>query len=73
MKTPPPVLASLAAILVLFAIPSISQLHAEPSVDAWPTIHHEAKPWAYWWWMGSAVNKKDISRLFEKYKKIGIV
>ncbi len=30
-----------------------------------------AKPWAYWWWMGSAVNKKDITQNLEDFARAG--
>jgi hypothetical protein len=30
-----------------------------------------AKPWAYWWWMGSAVNKTDLKQNLESYSKAG--
>ena len=30
-----------------------------------------AKPWAYWWWMGSAVNEKDISKNLEDFAAAG--
>lgn len=30
-----------------------------------------AKPWAYWWWMGSAVTKEDISENLKSYQKAG--
>ncbi len=30
-----------------------------------------AKPWAYWWWMGSAVSKEGISKNLEAYAKAG--
>ena len=30
-----------------------------------------AKPWAYWWWMGSAVNEKDISRNLQDFANAG--
>lgn len=30
-----------------------------------------AKPWAYWWWMGSAVNKKDITQNLEDFAGAG--
>ena len=30
-----------------------------------------AKPWAYWWWMGSAVNKADIHKNLEDYAAAG--
>ena len=30
-----------------------------------------AKPWAYWWWMGSAVDEKNITANLEDYAKAG--
>ena len=30
-----------------------------------------AKPWAYWWWMGSAVNEPDITKNLEDYAAAG--
>jgi alpha-L-rhamnosidase len=30
-----------------------------------------AKPWAYWWWMGSAVTKEGISQNLSDYAKAG--
>jgi hypothetical protein len=30
-----------------------------------------AKPWAYWWWMGSAVNKADIRKNLEDFSTAG--
>jgi alpha-L-rhamnosidase len=30
-----------------------------------------AKPWAYWWWMGSAVNEKDIAKNLEDFAASG--
>ncbi len=31
-----------------------------------------AKPWTYWWWMGSAVNKADITAQLEYFSKSGL-
>jgi alpha-L-rhamnosidase len=30
-----------------------------------------AKPWAYWWWMGSAVDEKNITANLEDFSKAG--
>jgi hypothetical protein len=30
-----------------------------------------AKPWAYWWWLGSAVNERDITANLEDFSKAG--
>lgn len=39
---------------------------------AWPAVTHETKPWSRWWWMGSAVNDNDLTRLMEEYQKAGL-
>jgi hypothetical protein len=31
-----------------------------------------AKPWTYWWWMGGAVNEKDILHSLQEFKRIGV-
>ncbi|WP_197933086.1 glycosyl hydrolase [Spirosoma aureum] len=38
----------------------------------WPAITQQTKPWTRWWWMGSAVNDKDLTRLLEEYQKAGL-
>ncbi len=38
----------------------------------WPVITQQTKPWTRWWWMGSAVNDKDLTRLLEQYQKAGL-
>ena len=34
-------------------------------------VFNTAKPWAYWWWMGSAVNEKDISSNLQDFAAAG--
>jgi hypothetical protein len=31
-----------------------------------------AKPWSFWWWMGSAANERDITAQLEGFKKSGL-
>jgi hypothetical protein len=31
-----------------------------------------AKPWTYWWWMGSAVTKQDITKQLEIFQNSGL-
>src|SRR3954463_4230967 len=45
------------------------------SLDAqvnWPAIKQTTKPWARWWWEGSAVNKNDLAWNMQEYKKAGL-
>jgi alpha-L-rhamnosidase len=45
-------------ILLLYSASGFSQINT-------------AKPWAYWWWMGSAVTKEGISKNLKDYSKAG--
>lgn len=38
----------------------------------WPEAMPEAKPFARWWWMGSAVDKENLNYLIPEYGKAGI-
>ncbi|MBQ8702150.1 MAG: glycosyl hydrolase family 2 [Prevotella sp.] len=47
---------------------------ASISVEAqqWPTPNPEAKPGTRWWWMGSAVDRKNLEWNLAEYAKTGI-
>ncbi|HID24459.1 MAG TPA: hypothetical protein EYP14_18950, partial [Planctomycetaceae bacterium] len=68
-----------AASLLLVASVGLGQPAAAPgppshrSQDllAWPTATAETRPWAYWWWMGSAVDEKNLTWNLEQYRQAG--
>ena len=39
---------------------------------AWPPITAQTKPWAYNWWMGSAVDKTNLTQELERYAAAGL-
>lgn len=39
--------------------------------QGWPQITREQRPWAYWWWMGSAVDKANLTRELTRYREAG--
>lgn len=45
---------------------------AQSSAYDWPELKKENKTWTRWWWMGSAVDKKNISRSMVAFSKAGI-
>ena len=38
----------------------------------WPRITKEMRPWAYWWWLGSAVDPANLAREMQRYKEGGM-
>lgn len=63
---------------LLFLIPILLlagfQLYEQKPMDSgeWPEITQTAKPWTRWWWMGNAVDEKNISQLLETYQDAGL-
>ncbi|MCW3111444.1 MAG: glycoside hydrolase family 2 sugar binding protein [Segetibacter sp.] len=61
-------LAILRVILVMSFSCLISVSDAQ---TIWPVVKQETKPWTRWWWMGSAVDEKNISSQLSTYRKAG--
>lgn len=40
-------------------------------VKLWPEVTKEMRPWTRWWWMGSAVDEKNLDRLLTAYQQAG--
>jgi hypothetical protein len=45
---------------------------AQAPKTVWPVIDKQMKPWVRWWWMGSAVDEKNLSQNLTTYQKAGI-
>ncbi len=39
--------------------------------SVWPAVKKETRPWTRWWWMGNAVDQKNIGMLLRKYQQAG--
>ncbi len=61
---------NLITITLLFAI--FSCTNNNKANTEWPKVTTEAKPFTRWWWLGSDVNKKDLSYNLEEMSKAGI-
>ncbi len=48
-----------------------NHVSASDSALAWPVATKEQRPWAYWWWMGSAVDKVNLTRELTRYRDAG--
>lgn len=38
---------------------------------AWPEPSHTTRPWSYWWWLGSAVDRENLTRELTRYRDAG--
>jgi hypothetical protein len=55
----------------LAAQPAAASADSQASLG-WPTPTREMRPWTRWWWLGSAVDAEDLSRLLETYHEAGL-
>ncbi len=39
---------------------------------AWPAVTREMRPWAYNWWLGSAVDQENLARELRRYRDGGL-
>jgi hypothetical protein len=61
-------IVGLASLAIIFHASS----QAAGSDSPWPEISRQQKPWAYWWWMGSAVDPANITRELTRYHNAGM-
>lgn len=45
---------------------------AAPGPFDWPETASESRPWTYWWWMGGAQDKENLTKLLELYRAAGM-
>lgn len=38
----------------------------------WPEVTRQTRPWTYWWWHGSAVDKTNLAHELERYRQAGL-
>jgi alpha-L-rhamnosidase len=57
------------SILLVAIICLLQTLHAQIK---WPAITQQTKPWTRWWWLGSEVNKKDLTTVMQQYQQVGL-
>lgn len=59
-------------ILALMAFSLLSCANNQDQDTDWPEITTESKPWTRWWWMGSAVDKANLTYNLEEMSKAGM-
>lgn len=63
------VVRAVASVVVTCASASVV---AQANPLDWPETTQQSKPWTRWWWLGSAVDKPNLTRLLTEYEKAGL-
>lgn len=56
-------------IVACYVMALTSQVSAQTT---WPVITQQSKPWTRWWWMGSAVDEKNLNTCLQQYNQVGL-
>src|SRR5215217_1791718 len=78
MFIPARIFTRVAAVGFLFMVSARAVTGAEPAAAdlgdrlGWPQATREARPWTRWWWLGSAVDEPNLTRLLEQYHQAGL-
>lgn len=59
-----------SVVVIFLLIASVVSLSAQKT--SWPQVKTEAKPWARWWWLGSAVDKANLTYNMSEYAAKGM-
>ncbi len=59
-------------VFLVFLICSVGPLGAQETVTPWPETSSITKPWTRWWWMGNAVDRKNIANSLVELSKAGL-
>ncbi|MFK7925823.1 MAG: glycosyl hydrolase [Bacteroidia bacterium] len=59
-------------LLFIFLISNIDSLQAQDETELGIQITNTNKPWTRWWWMGSAMDKKNIRSTLIQYQQAGL-
>lgn len=62
----------LLIMLISTAALLVSGYGEKPAALDWPAESREHRPWTRWWWMGSAVDKTELTQLLQQYREVGL-
>lgn len=59
-----------ALLLTVGSMAMAGEFPADPL--GWPAVTYSNKPWTRWWWLGSAVDKPNLTHELEDFAKTGL-
>ena len=63
---------AIVALLLVFLAMVPGTVRAADDPLAWPSITSQTKPWAWWWWHGSAVDTTNIAHELQRFHDAGL-
>ncbi|MDD4872610.1 MAG: glycosyl hydrolase [Kiritimatiellae bacterium] len=66
------ILSVFTILIASVFVPFTSYCQEQTGDSVWPAITKECKPWAYWWWLGSAVDEVNLSKELARYQEAGM-
>ena len=69
---PPGMFRFACALGFLFVFGAVISTLAADGPLAWPQITSQTRPWAWWWWHGSAVDETNISHELQRFHDAGL-
>lgn len=64
--------AMIAMVCLILLNPGCTARPQSDNALAWPEPTAQQRPWTRWWWMGSAVDKANLTALLSQYQQAGI-
>lgn len=62
----------IAFALLSISMVSLATMAADPDPFDFSDVTRDAKPWTRWWWLGSAVDEKNLTRSLEEFAAAGL-
>src|SRR4051812_20670205 len=61
-----------SSLILVCVLLMTSRAVADQDLLSWPRPTMQTRPWTRWWWLGSAVDKENLTRLLMEYQKAGL-
>jgi hypothetical protein len=62
----------ICALSLLIFVGAVTATPATDDSLAWPALTSQTRPWTYWWWMGSAVDRTNLTRELQRDHDAGL-
>ncbi|MGO8743253.1 MAG: glycosyl hydrolase [Limisphaerales bacterium] len=65
-------LGLIGALSLFFLVGTTTVTSAADDALAWPALTAQTRPWVWWWWHGSAVDKTNLTHELQRFHDAGL-